>query len=243
MSVPAWVSLFLFALLSTTVVAQPASQAVRFTVFAAKPISGLAFVPRPKADPQKLQFYPTARSPQYEYHGAMPLRFVDATTAEVVAEVIIPPGMRDALLLLTPSDGAGSGAAARLRYQVSVLDDGAARHGPGGLAMINFSGLALTGTVNSEKVTVNAGLNPTLKVGRSAKITFSTTAKGRSYQSYAGTVTLERNERALLILFPPFYQGSLEVQSRLLVDQPPGTAAPKPPTPKQPAPTPPAPKR
>ena len=42
-------------------------------------------------------------------------------------------------------------------------------------------------------------------------------------------VALERNERALLILFPPFYKGSLEVQSRLLVDQPPGTAAPKPP--------------
>jgi hypothetical protein len=90
--------------------------------------------------------------------------------------------------------------------------------------------------VNGEKVTVNAGLNPTMKVGRSAKIAFSTMSKGRSYQSYAGTVALERNERALLILFPPFYQGSLEVQSRLLVDQPPGTAAPK-------SPTPPAPKR
>ena len=35
--------------------------------------------------------------------------------------------------------------------------------------------------------------------------------------------SLGRNERALLILFPPFYTGSLEVQSRLLIDQPVGT--------------------
>src|SRR5512145_1220650 len=99
--------LILAAAFAAGATAQPASQAVRFTVFAAKPISGLAYVPRPNAAPEKLQFYPTARSPRYEYRGAMPLRFVDATTAEVVAEAIVPPGMRDALLLLTPSESAG----------------------------------------------------------------------------------------------------------------------------------------
>jgi hypothetical protein len=53
----------------------------------------------------------------------------------------------------------------------------------------------------------------------------STVFSQRTYQSYAGTARLGRNERALLILFPPFYPGALEVQSRLLVDQPPAGAA------------------
>jgi hypothetical protein len=219
------VGLLLF-LASTFIRAQaPAIQAARFTVFSAKPITDVAFTPRPNAGPQKLQFNPSSRSPRYEYRGTMPVHFVDVTTGAVVAEVNIPPNVRDALLLFTPLDPAASGAAA-LRYQVSVLDDGAARHGPGGLAIINLSGLALNGTVGTEKVALNPGLNPTLTINRAAKITLSTVFKNRTYQSYTGTVTLGRNERALLILFPPFYKGALEVQSRLLLDQPPGASSP-----------------
>jgi hypothetical protein len=198
-------------------------QSVHFTVFAARPITDVAFVPRQSAAPLKLQFYPTARSPRYEYRGTMPLRFVDAMSGAVVAEAAIPSTIQNALLLFSPveTDKGGKGGAGGLRYQIAVLDDGASRHGAGGLAIINLSGLALSGKVGSQSVTLKPGLNPTLSVSRSAAIKLSTVFKQRSYQSYAGTVTLGRNERALLILFPPFYAGALEVQSRLLVDQPP----------------------
>lgn len=197
-------------------------QAFRFTVFSARPVEGVAFAPNARAAAQKLVFYPTARSPRYEFRGAMPLRFTDASGA-VVAEATVPPEMHDVLLLFsamepTPSTG--------LRYQVAVLDDGAARHGPSGLAIINLSGLALAGTVGTGEVTLKSGLNPTMQVSRTAKIALRTAFKGRSYQSYAGTLEMKAGERALLILFPPFYKGSLEVQSRLLVDEP-----PTPPTP------------
>lgn len=202
--------------------AAAAGTSFRFTVFSARPITDLAFSPQPNAAPQKVVFYPTARSPRYEYRGAAPLRFLDAKSGAVVAEATVPADIHDALLLFAPiAPGAASGS---LRYQVSVLDDSAARHGPGGLALINLSGLALAGTVGTENVTLKPGLNPTLAVGRSAKIALRTTLKNRSYQSYADTVQLARNQRALLILFPPFYQGSLEVQSRLLIDEPPGAA-------------------
>ena len=199
-------------------------QSVRFTVFSAQPIKELAFVPRPNASSQKLQFQPTARSTRYEYRGSMPLRFVDSATGTVVAEATIPPNIRDALLLFTPAETT-AGSTGNLRYQIAVLDDAATRHGAGGLAIIDLSGLALSGTINAEKVTLKPGLNPTLPIGRSAKITFSTTAKNKIYQSYASTVSLGRNERALLILFPPFYKGAFEVQSRLLLDQPPAAPA------------------
>lgn len=201
-------------------------QAIRFSVFSARPVTDVAYVPRANAAPVALKFHPTARSARYEYRGPLPLRFVDPDTGVVVAEANLSAEIHDPLLLFSPADPAAG--AGKLRYTVAVLDDGATRHGPGGLAIINLSGLALSGTVNDRAVTLKPGLNPTIPVGRAAKIRFTTVFKQRSYQSYVGAATLGRNERALLILFPPFYKGALEVQSRLLLDQPPGGAVARP---------------
>ena len=122
------------------------------------------------------------------------MRFVDPADGKPVAEVTVPPEIREPLLLFLPADAKAKSA---LRYQVAVLDDGAARHGPGGLAIVNLSGLALAGTVNAGNVTLRPGLNPTLAIGTSGKVVLRTTFKERSYQSYAGTVALKRGERAL----------------------------------------------
>jgi len=221
----ALVGIFLLGLVASAG-AQPGATypLVRFTVFAAKAPVDLGFVPKPGAAPQKLQFYPTARSPRYEYRGPLPLRILDPATGHVVAEAAIPPGTSDVLLLLTPLAADAPGP---LRYEVVVLDDGALRHGPGGLAIINLSGLELGGTVGKESVALKPGLNPTTTLTAPTKVAFTTPFKGRLYPAYNGTVTLKRNERALLLLFPPFYKGSLEVQSRLLIDYPPGLAPAK----------------
>ncbi|MES2694667.1 MAG: hypothetical protein V4773_14425, partial [Verrucomicrobiota bacterium] len=98
--------------------------AVRFTVFSAKPITDLAYAPRLGAPPQKMQFYPTARSPRYEYRGLMPLRFVDATTGATVAEASVPSDLREPLLLFSPLEEAAAAASASggkpaLRYQIA----------------------------------------------------------------------------------------------------------------------------
>ncbi len=206
--------------------AQPTIPTVRFSVFSPKPIKDVGFAPRAGVAPLSVAFAPTARSPRYEYRGPMPLRFVDVTSGVVVAEATIPAGIRDALLLFSPLETPASAgrAVGTLRYQIAVLDDSASRLAPGSLSIVNLSGLSLSGTVNREKVTLQPGLSAPHAVGRAAKIALSTTFKGRSYQAYAGTAALGRNDRALLILFPPFYAGSLEVQSRLLIDPPPGTA-------------------
>ena len=105
-SVVATLALFAF---SDTVDAQaprPGELAGRFTVFSARPITDISFAPRTAAPKQKLVFYPTARSPRYDYRSAMPLRFYDETTGNVVAEAVIPPEMKEALLLLAPIEPA-----------------------------------------------------------------------------------------------------------------------------------------
>ncbi len=212
-----------FALVASAFAQTPrtAEQPLRFTVFSIKTLTGLAYTPKPGVPPVTLKFFPTARSPRYEYRGPMPMHFINAAASGIVAEATVPPEIHDALLLISPIEPAPSTG---VKYRVAVLDDSAVKHVAGGLAVINFSGLALSGKIDGKDVTLVDGLNPVQAVGRSAKIALHTTFKGRTYQSYAENLTLKKNERALLIFFPPFYKGSLEVQSRLLIDEPPKAA-------------------
>src|SRR5262249_51706573 len=130
---------------------------IHFTVFALRPVANLVFVPRPNVAPQPVLFYPTARSPRYEYRGAMPLRFVDTKSNSIVAEASLPANIDDALLLFLPVEPAPAGG---LRFRIAVLADDAARLAPGALAIVNLSGLALAGRVGDRDVTLAAGLNP-----------------------------------------------------------------------------------
>ena len=191
---------------------------VRFTVFGLRPAGEVAFVPKPGASPQAIRFYPTARSPRYEYRGSSPLRFIDPETNAVVAEAVVPPGAGEVLILLSPSAIDGKAAGAR-RFEVTMLEDTPARHPSGSLVIVNLSGLVLAGTVNERPVSPGPGPGAPLAVGRAAEVRLTTSAGTRRLQSYAGTIALARDERALLVLFPPFRAGSAEVQARLLVDK------------------------
>jgi hypothetical protein len=102
-----------------------------------------------------------------------------------------------------------------------VVEAAAARHPAGQLAVINLSGMNLQGEINGHEVVLEPGLNSPQPAGRSLVIALHTTVKERKFQSYAASVPLKPQQRALLILFPPYDRGSAEVQSRLLLDEPP----------------------
>ena len=190
---------------------------VSFTVFCSEPTPTLAYIPYPDAATVPLAFYPTARSPQYSYGGPVPLQLFEMTTGRVVAEINFPAEVRTALLILTP-DKTRPGETSR--YQVRVVDDGTLTHAPGELLVLNISGLTLSGTINRRSVALQDGINAPIGVGESATINLRTRFKDRSYQAYADTIPLGPSGRALLLLLPPYHRGSLEVQSRVLVDSP-----------------------
>lgn len=194
-----------------------AAPAVRFTVFAAEPIEGLGYAPQPGGAVVRLTFYPTARSPRYEHRGRQPLQLVDTRTGETVAEATIPDGVREALLLVSSTKDATGPA----RYQVTVLDDGPRQRGVGQIQILNLSGLELAGELNGRRIGLESGLNPAVSAGRSARLVLRASFRGRSYLSWHDTIPLGPPDRALLILFPPYLAGSLEVQTRVLLDEPP----------------------
>ncbi len=192
---------------------------LRFTVFSAQTITGLIFEPEAVAGAEPVIFYPMARSPRYEFRRDGPLQFRDEETGIVVAEVAIPRAVEDVLLLFEPLPSVAAGG---LRYRVHLLDERVWSEGKGNLAIVNLSGLALSGTIDRREVNLKEGLNPSRQVDRSAQVVLRIPFKGVSCQAYADTIRLEAKGRALLILFPPYYPGTLELQSRLLIDDPRG---------------------
>jgi hypothetical protein len=202
---------------SSCALAAPPLRQFVFTVFSAEPVGRLMYVPRPEAAPLPLAFYPTARSPRYAYTGPETVQLFDAVTGAVVAEVSVPSAIRSALFIVSAIDRP---AATNLRYRVQVLDDGATQHPPGTLRILNLSGLPLSGTINGRPLTLKDGMNAPLRVGASAEVRLRTRFRDRSYQAYAETIALDDSGRALLLLLPPYRQGSLEMQSRVLRDAP-----------------------
>ena len=195
---------------------RPGQISIRFTVFSARPIEGLAYVSTTGAK-LPLKFIPTARSTRHTYNGASPLKFVDTSTGTVVAEATVPPDLREPLLLFTPLP---ADSPRGLRYQISVVDDSAAKLGASHFAILNLSGLKFTGTLDQTEVNVDEGLNAPVPVTRQAKLTLFTAARGARVQSYSDVIKLPKSSRLLLIFFPPARPGALEVQSRALVDEP-----------------------
>jgi len=206
--------LALSAALSSLGAALPQRQ-MEFAVFAAEPISDLAFLPHADADPVTLQFYPTARSSIYSYTGEQPITFCDRVTGAVVAEVNPPAEMRRALFLFSALPQRSRDG---LRYRVQVLDDDEQRLPAGTLVILNGSGLELGGIIGGRAITLRDGLIVPLRVGDSADVLLQTRFRGRVYQSFADKISPGPAGRALLILLPPYRPGALEVQFRLLLN-------------------------
>lgn len=212
----------LFFFLAVLVIADsgasaPPERLVRFSVFSASGVENVVYSRSPNTRPVPLVFYPTARSPEYTFRGDGPIRFQEVNSGTTIAEATIAPDVARALLvfeeLRLPSP-------AGARYRVRVLDDGGLRHNAGQLSIVNLSGLRLFGTVGTASLQLRSGANEPIPVGRGARILLRVDVNGRAYQAYAGAVELSGTERGLLILLPPYYAGSVEAQSRLLVDTP-----------------------
>jgi len=194
-----------------------AERDLTFTVFATAPVLDLAYRPKYDADLCPLVGYPTARSSPYSYIGPASLSLANPVTGARVLGVNIPADVGRALLILHREDYPKNQHA---EWRAWVLDDSEARHTPGQVRIVNHSGLRLSGNVGGTQRTVESDGVEFTVTGRKVSIDLRTRYQERSYSSYRDTIILGLGERALVILLPPYHRGSLEVQSRVLIDGP-----------------------
>ena len=198
----------------------PDQRELTFTVFSADPQADISYLPKPDAALRPLAFYPTAKSPRYRYRGDSSLAFYDHPTGIVIASVKLPVGLKNSCVLFLPRTRSGD-------IQIRAIDDDAAEHSVGETRVINLSGMALEGTINHNRVSFPDGSEHCANYDATVRIALRVIYRGRSYPSYAEEIRLLPGTRALVLLLPPYqgsppdYRvGSLEVQSRVLIDHP-----------------------
>lgn len=207
----------------------PAAAEVDFTVFSPEPIEGLAYRATADAVLTCLVFQPTARSRRYHYAGprhftlyASPPPDARQNVAETEnAGVDLPAGAGEVLLLIRRA-GSSSGRAGSWRVQAfdeSLFPDAT-------VSVLNFSGLELRGSIGDRAAVLPDGAQAAAPAGRVTEVDLRTPLNGRLYRSCTIAVTLSGGRRGLLLLFPPFHPGSIEVQTRLLSDAPIAIAPP-----------------
>jgi hypothetical protein len=193
----------------------PATEDVRFRVFSLRPMGNLVFRSEPEMHVLPLEFHPTARSPEYRAAAGQRVSFLDAATGIELAAVTLPTETTQVLLVFVPK---GSGANSPAECKVFVVDEAPDAAPAGRLAILNLSGLELHGVLNRRRLEVGRGWQDAGPAHGVVRLELQSTLAARDYRAYSERLEVTGNERPLLVLFPPFYPGSLEVQGRLLVE-------------------------
>jgi hypothetical protein len=204
---------------------------VRFTVFSEGLLQGLSFIPKPREAPVELQFMSTQRSRLYEYYGSNSIEFSTdvhvppdparpgllRTDRIVVARAVIPSGVREALLLFSLEPGWENQPVPR--YVVQVFDDSRTAVPLDHLAFLNATGLPLFGTVGEREVQLSAGISRALRVAAGeTPVLLHVLHENQVLPVYGDLIALERNQRVLVVLFPPIGPDATHVRRRLLYD-------------------------
>jgi hypothetical protein len=190
---------------------------VRFKVYSERKWEGLRFEPR-EGVVEELKFYSSSRSPVHIYTGDGPIVFYrmaeEAEGERRVAAVVERNNLPEEALFIFV-ERKSSGAANAGGFDVIVFEDGKkqlpARH----VVIANLAGFPLQGRLGNEKFLLSPGdFSPPFRLNRSRALALATVS-GVPVFDYPGA-RMEADERALLILFPPYLPGSPEVQARWL---------------------------
>jgi hypothetical protein len=199
---------------------------VEFSVYSFKRITGLRYT-NPAGALEDVTFYSSSRSPVHRYKGANPVVFYstvadpssenpDGVSHLPVAEVSVPPGVRKALLIFFASERSEDEVD---RYLVYPYDDSLSNLSQGEIVFFNVSGFTMDGFIDRRQVSLRLGPSAPYRVGGGTiRVTLGVYAGRRYRQSFDSPVSLGSDQRGIVFFFPPFLEGSPEVQSRVLIE-------------------------
>jgi hypothetical protein len=185
---------------------------VAVTVFSPEPISSVGFRSDRDAPIQPLTFYPTARSSPHIVRSDE-IEFVDTDTERVIGRGVLPEGAHQVLFLLLRKIRS---PASSWEIRAIIDDDSGESHG--NLRVLNYSGLQFDGSIDGHEISMSEGDDTTLIIGKDPQVTLRTKFKSSQHTCFAETLSIPSGTRAVLLLLPPYRRGSLDVQSRLLID-------------------------
>lgn len=207
----------LWATLPLAFATEPKLVQLEFNVFALDPIEGLAFQPGVRAAPQTLKFYSTTRSDTYVYRGVPKLVFfqADDPTRKAVATFEVPEGSQRLTLVFLPRKGSEGGE----QFRIVGITDELDRIPPGHFAVFNLSAKPYDGRISNRRNRYAPLVLSEAQEGR-ARVYISLFNPGDAKTVIGGLqFGVAENQRALVLIFPPVRQTSLQPIMRVLTDE------------------------
>jgi len=201
----------------------PRQVSLRFTVFALGGAKGLAYEPRTGHARRPLKFYSAYRSPRYDYHGPVRIRFFDTEEADQalpVATYDVPEGAAgDLLLLFFPKEVP---TAQGLKYDVYGIDDSLDRTPAGHFTTINVSGRDYVGQYGGNRIAIPQGVGRA-HAGKGHLILYlATQIEGIWLPTGRHDFGMGARDRVTLIFYPPASGSGVYPIIRRLTDVVPG---------------------
>ncbi|MGA0333494.1 MAG: hypothetical protein ACO3NW_06020 [Kiritimatiellia bacterium] len=174
-------------------------------------------------------FRSSGRSLNYFYRGPEPIVFFEeepaptalnpeAVTRIPVATTRIPEGVENVLFLFTinqdhPQNG--------LKYNLQWLDTSVENFKPGHVSIFNTLPIELNGVAGKDEkqklIKALPGLNPAINFYPQATLLLTLESKVEGHlRVYEDTITCNKEDTILLVLFPPRFPGSLSLGSKII---------------------------
>ena len=193
--------------------AEAQSRVISFTVYSQKRLRGVFFRDSSGAE-QELRFFSASRSRSYRTSASGFLQFYrksDSDEVALIARVEVASLPATALLVFSPVAQNGGPTL----YEIRALDDRVDAFPIQHLRILNVSGLDLRVHLADVPIPLPPGsASPPIAVSAEVAIDVRTVAGKPAFREQH--FFLGNGERVLLVLFPPYLPGSVEVQPHFL---------------------------
>ncbi|HAV13712.1 MAG TPA: hypothetical protein DCX06_09540 [Opitutae bacterium] len=198
-----------------------------FTTYGQYPVRGVEYSPVSQEaiaagakiePPIIIKTHALERSGPYTFKGTSPIRFVSKKDQKIVAQVSIPKGSEEWLLIFIKNPRYKENPDKQLKFLVYPFDDSSLSLPKNNLVFLNFSGKDLAGLLEQERVSITRGES----APRSVQESLPMNLWARSFDgekllpALIKTYTFQPNHRYLMIFFPPVLRGSVDLDVRLL---------------------------
>jgi hypothetical protein len=192
---------------------------LQFTIFATGRLPDLVYqiAARPVPRFAPVMLFPSSRSPVYHYEGWDDLCLFEAGSRRLLARAEVPRSISRALLIVAPWPQAPPAGPS---HRVYVFDDSTTHLPPGTLGILNMSGFRLAGAWGAQPLDLEQGYRGPFPCHETVAVQLAVTVRSRRYQAFADRLSAGAGQRGILILLPPYRRGSVEIQYRLLLEEP-----------------------
>jgi hypothetical protein len=175
------------------------------------------FMPSPDRTPVEIQFFSTARSQTHSYFGSpiMDLLVKDSRTASGflrIARADLRNTLSKSLIVIRKAEDADQ------QYEAVSVRDDATAFPSNSIIIDNRSGMELAIKLGDEAKILRTGKNPPMRLGGSSRMEVIAEVRGRLLTAYSRSLRIPEEGRVMLFLLPPKFRGSIELETRVLVD-------------------------